>query len=311
MGSTGRHGGWAALDPAVPERTRALTEALRATSEKAGRPSFRQLRTRSARTADVVLTPTTLHRMFTPNPGRAGGSSLPEWTYYATLLRVLGADPGDFHAQWESAQEEWRNRTPAEPSPAAEPSTASPSVVRLPPESDVIADAEPRGRSRRLLTPRSIAAGLIGLIIGGAVAVGVTELTPGPADAGAARTLGEQPPQPHPDGSDPEATGCADTGRLTTFYSHLYPHWPVQSGPHSVAVVTLEYSPPCRTVWVVLRDAAPGAVATLYRGGAHPATLSCRAGPDGSCATAQLNDVGANSHATARSGQYYAQTRSI
>ncbi|WP_020502546.1 DUF2690 domain-containing protein [Sciscionella marina] len=303
MGSTGRHGGWTTLDPAVPDLTRQLTEALRAASDQAGRPSFRELRARSVRSgAALVLTPTTLHRIFTPNPGRAGGASLPEWVYYETLLGLLGAEPGDYLERWEAAQQEWRNRTPAEASTEPQPESAAGPVAGEPPR--------PR-RRWRVLTPLSVALGLIALVVmGSAIGVVLTQF-PGRQSTATPAQQAEQQHRPQPDGSDPNATGCADTARLTTFYSHLYPHWPVQTGPHSAAVVTLDYSPACRTVWLVLRDAKPGATATLYRTGADPATLTCRAGPDGSCSTAQLNDVRAHSYGTARSEQYYARTRTI
>ncbi len=110
------------MDPEVPPYTRALTERLRESCQRAGRPSFRQLRVRSTSSGGVTLTLATLSRVFTPDPSATDQRSLPEWVYYETLLELLGVEAAPFRELWERAQHEWRIREKTTPEVAADPS---------------------------------------------------------------------------------------------------------------------------------------------------------------------------------------------
>lgn len=108
MGREKRASPWRSL-AGVPPATRALTEDLREQCDRVGHPSYRALCARSAAAGGTVLTIATVSRIFTPDP-RAGYRSLPDWTYYQTLLQLLGVEPDDYQSRWEQAQHEWQNR---------------------------------------------------------------------------------------------------------------------------------------------------------------------------------------------------------
>jgi hypothetical protein len=96
-----------------------------------GHPSFRVLCARSVAAGGTVLTIATISRILTPDP-RADYRSLPDWTYYETLLRLLGADPDDYQVRWERAQQEWKNRPRSSTgTPSADP-VALQSTTNLP-----------------------------------------------------------------------------------------------------------------------------------------------------------------------------------
>jgi len=286
----------AALNEVVPPATRALTTVIRHAHGRAGSPSFRALSDRNTRAGRGVLAKATLSRIFSPNPRSAEG--LPEWTYYAELLQVLGADPAEHHAGWESARTEWATRAPG-PARPAEP--------------------VPRWRNRRwwlvagalaLLAAGGIAvavtlvAGALALLAAGGIAVAVT-LAAGHSPAGpqpAAR------PDPGMDNTNPSVTGCTPELGEQVYYSHLYDDWPTNTRM-TTAQIALHYSVKCRTVWAVLTDAPPGTQATLHREGDNT-ELHCTAAADGSCLTSQLSDIGVSTHALARTPDSYGQTRS-
>lgn len=251
---------------------------IRDAHSRAGSPSFRALSDRNTRTGGGVLAKATLSRIFSPNPRSAEG--LPEWTYYAELLRVLGADPAEHHGAWESARTEWATRAPSPSHPA---------------------EAAPR-RGRHWWW-RTAAAGLALLAAGGITVVVVAtagHTPPGPQPA--AR------PDPRMDNTDPTATGCTPELDEQVYYSHLYPDWPTNTRV-STAQIALHYSVKCRTVWAVLTGAPPGTEATLHREGDNT-ELHCTAGVDDSCLTPQLSDIGVSTHALARTPDSYGQTRS-
>ncbi|NYH78941.1 hypothetical protein FHR84_002266 [Actinopolyspora biskrensis] len=144
--ATPRRGGWTPLDPEVPPYTRALTERLRESCLRAGRPSFRQLRMRSTSSGGVTLTLATLSRVFTPDPSATDQRSLPEWVYYETLLELLGVDAAPFRELWERAQREWRLREKATPEAPAEPCTADVPESRAEPSGVAGSSGSPRAR---------------------------------------------------------------------------------------------------------------------------------------------------------------------
>ncbi len=100
---------WKPLDPDVPPQTRELTQAIRKLRDRAGSPSFRALSKRSSANEGIVLTLATLSRIFTPDPKSSGRGSLPEWGYYEALFTLLDAESAEYHALWETAQQEWRS----------------------------------------------------------------------------------------------------------------------------------------------------------------------------------------------------------
>lgn len=335
---------WKELDPAVPERTRELTEAIRTASDRAGRPSFRKLTARSAESGDLILSLSTLSRIFAPKPDAADQASLPSWPYYAAVLTLLDADPADYQAPHNAAQQEWRTRSgaphPATTDPDSEPpaattpsdastadaladaatdhQTAADQAVTDPaPESAVRASAPPTEPGGHVLRPRwrrqaTLVGGVVGVVLVVVVAVLVAVRLPDGstgADARAkpARTSWPNHPDPKLDQTNPEVTGCAAMPGEETFYSHLYADWPHDT-IQTAAMVTLHYSPHCRTVWAVLTDAVPGAVARVHRTSDN-AEAHCVAGPDGSCGTLQISDINVVTHADAQSGTAYGRTR--
>ena len=101
------------LDDAVQPVTRAFTLEIRAVHQSAGSPSFTLLDSRNVRAGRGTLAKATLSRILTPDPA-AKDQSLPAWSYYEGLLRVLDVDPAPFQARWQAAQEEWQARARGE-----------------------------------------------------------------------------------------------------------------------------------------------------------------------------------------------------
>lgn len=379
---------WKELDPAVPARTRELTEAIRTASDRAGRPSFRKLAARSAESGAIILSLSTLSRIFAPKPAAADQASLPSWPYYAAVLTLLNADPAPYRAQHAAAQHEWRTRTdspdPSPPAPNPDQPVPTPSTDHQstsqhtesdehsapgvqPAHEDPLADehsaadhadtdnhaaadqaerrqapedqpvdqpatddqpvadltleppasTQSKSRVARALRasrhrPVAVAGAVAGIVL--VVVVGVLAAVQQPSGSTAAdarskvaRTNWPNHPDPRMDQTNPEVTGCAAMPGEETFYSHLYADWPHDT-VQTAAVITLHYSPHCRTVWAVVTDAVPGAVARVHRTSDN-VEAHCVAGPDGSCGTPQISDINVVTHADAQSGPTYGRTR--
>jgi hypothetical protein len=73
-------------------------------------------------------------------------------------------------------------------------------------------------------------------------------------------------------------------------------------------LLTMHYSPECRSAWAVLEKAPPGTEAVLHRN-IDGKELRCTANASGKCTTKQLSDRGTAIYAFARTNQAYGKTR--
>ncbi|GAA3036479.1 hypothetical protein Aglo02_03920 [Actinokineospora globicatena] len=268
----------------MPPLTRKLTYDIRTAYEASDSPPYKELGDRSSRTQQGFLVPATISRILSPN---SRDRSLPDWKYYALLLPLLGLDPAELEPRWKEAQDEWRAR------PASSDGKTSKA-------GETTAPAPPTWWRRK---PRL----LMGAVSGVAAAALGAWLLGGDANQSAA-----SPPVEHidptMDNTDPVATGCSPDMREQTYYTHLYRDWPSTTSMTS-AMITLRYSPKCRTVWAVLEGAPPGTHATLHR--ADGRELRCTAGHNGQCTTNQLSDRGSSAYADAQAGDAYGKTRRV
>ena len=271
-----RHGD---LSDAIPPRTADLTRAIRAAHEEAGRPSYRKLNDVNRRAGRAVLSPATISRILKPDPYAKDQKSLPAWDYYQDLLLVLGQPPDRFADQWRAAQDEWQAR----PAPAPEPA---------PP-----AAAKPWWRR-----PPAVAGAAVAVVL---VAAGIGWLTVGgedPPPAGSATG-----PDTSMDNVDAHAAGCTPQLDEQTYYTHLYEDFEAEKGM-TTTLLTMHYSPECRSAWAVLEKAPPGTEAVLHRN-IDGTELRCTANARGKCTTKQLSDRGTTTYAFARTDEAYGRTR--
>jgi uncharacterized protein DUF2690 len=268
------------LSDDVPPLTAGLTRDIRAAYERAGSPSYTTLGQRNRRAGRGVLSKATISRIMTPDPHAKDQKSLPNWAYYEDLLQVLDQDPESFHARWETAQREWRARSPMPEGTSADPEDAA---------------GKPWWRSRWFAVGAAVA-------VVAAVAIAVWwPRSPEQATESSGTT------DKRMDNTDPSDTGCTPQMDEQTYWSHLYHDWPTNTRQTGV-LVTMHYSPECRTSWAVLSGAPPGTRAVLHRN-SDRTELRCVAGAQGSCTTKQLSDRGTTIHAFARADDAYGQTR--
>jgi hypothetical protein len=269
-----RHGD---LSDAIPPRTADLTRAIRAVHEEAGRPSYRKLNDVNRRAGRAVLSPATISRILKPDPYAKDQKSLPGWDYYADLLLVLGQSPERFHGQWQAAQDEWQARPAPERAPAAP-------AKRWWRRTPVVAGAS--------VVAVLVAAGAWWLVAGGE----------DPTPAGSATG-----PDTSMDNVDAHAAGCTPQLDEPTYYTHLYEDFEAEKGM-TKALLTMHYSPECRSAWAVLEKAPPGTQAVLHRN-VDGKELRCTANARGTCTTRQLSDRGTTTYASARTDEAYGKTR--
>jgi hypothetical protein len=270
-----RHG---ELSDAIPPRTAELTQAIRAAHEEAGRPSYRKLNDVNRRAGRAVLSPATISRILKPDPYAKDQKSLPAWDYYEDLLLVLGQSPERFADRWQAAQDEWQAR----PEPAAEPASAA---------------AKPWWRRTPVV---GAAAAVVVLAAAGVVWLAVGTEDPQPAGSATG-------PDPSMDNVDPHAAGCTPQLDEQTYYTHLYEDFEAEKGM-TKTLLTMHYSPECRSAWAVLEHAPPGTEAVLHRA-IDGTELRCTADARGKCTTKQLSDRGTTTYASARTDQAYGKTR--
>jgi hypothetical protein len=276
------------LSDDIPPLTTALTEAIRYAHAEDGAWSYKKLRELSEQAGRTILTAATLSRMLTPDPNSKDQRSLPNWVYYETLLRILGKDPAEYKHQWDAAQEEWKNR----PAPCALQQDAH--------DDDSEPTVTPWWRRKWFIAGAPVAAV-------GAVAI-VLSLTSGSADPPAGPS-GQ--PDKRMDNTDPRDKGCSPQMDEQKYYSHLYRDWPTNTDAAMTnTLITMHYSPKCRTTWAVLDNAPPGTQAVLHRN-SDGTELRCTADSNGSCMTKQLSDRGTTTHAFARAGDAYGQTKKV
>lgn len=281
------------LSDAVPPLTAALTEAIRAAYADADSPSYTTLNTRNRRAGRGVLSKATISRILKPDPEAKDQKSLPGWTYYKDLLQVLGHDPATYEDPWKAAQREWQER------PLQTGQTSSN-------EDPVQPAGKPWWRRRWFLfgAPVSVATVLLAAIFLPPLLDSADSQTPNPD------TNSSERPDTHRDNTDPHQTGCTPQLDEQTYWTHLYRDWPTNADINQTdTLITMHYSPECRTSWAVLEQAPPGTQAVLHRN-SDGVELRCTAGLNGSCTTKQLSGRGTTIYASARAGNAYGQTRS-